>query len=73
MEFAAESFGRVVVMRDGEIVADGSPAGVLGADQAALLDSTGLIPPVAARIGGRLGLGPTPTLDALVAALDRRA
>jgi energy-coupling factor transport system ATP-binding protein len=72
MEFAAEHFGRVIVMRDGEIVADGSPAGVLGADQAALLDSTGLIPPIAARIGGRLGLGPTPTFAALVAALGRR-
>ena len=73
MEFAAEHFGRVIVMRGGEIVADGSPDGVLGADQAALLDSTGLIPPVAALIGGRLGLGSTPTLGALVAALGRRS
>jgi energy-coupling factor transport system ATP-binding protein len=71
MEFAAGHFGRVVVMRDGGIVADGSPADVLAADRAVLLASTGLVPPVAARVGARLGLGPTPTVGALLAALHR--
>jgi hypothetical protein len=33
------------------------------------LDSTFLEPPLAARIGARLGLGSTPTDDALLAAL----
>lgn len=70
MEFAAGHFGRVVVMRDGRIVADGSLADVLAADRAAMLASTGLVPPVAARVGGRLGLGSTPTLAALLAALN---
>ena len=32
MEFAAEHFGRVVVMREGEVVADGSPAEVFAPD-----------------------------------------
>jgi energy-coupling factor transport system ATP-binding protein len=71
MEFAAEHFDRVVVMRSGRIVADGAPAGVLGSANEALLDSTGLEPPVSARIGGRLGLGSTPTLDSLIGALAR--
>ena len=69
MEFAAEHFGRVVVMREGGVVADGSPAEVFAPDVADLIAATGLVPPVAARLGARLGLGPTPTLEALLAAL----
>jgi energy-coupling factor transport system ATP-binding protein len=69
MEFAAEHFERVVVMRDGAIVADGSPADILATGKTDLLNSTGLVPPVAARLGTRLGLGATPTLASLVAAL----
>lgn len=69
MEFVATHFERVVVMRQGEIVADGSPEEVFAPDRAALLASTGLLPPVAARLGGRLGLGSTPTLAALLGAL----
>lgn len=72
MEFAAEHFERVVVMRAGKIVADGSPAEVLAADRVELLASTGLVPPAAARLGARLGLGRTPTLAALIAALVER-
>ncbi len=73
MEFAAEHFERIVVMRAGEVILDGPPATVFAPEQAALLASTGLEPPIAARIGARLGLGSTPTLEALFRALRRRA
>ena len=72
MEFAAEHFSRVVVMRQGEVIADGAPAEVLDGRNAALLATTGLEPPIAARIGARLGLGSTPTATALVEALRLR-
>jgi energy-coupling factor transport system ATP-binding protein len=70
MEFAAENFGRIVVMRGGAVIADGSPADVLAVDQAALLASTGLVPTFAARTGARMGLGRTATAASFVAALD---
>jgi energy-coupling factor transport system ATP-binding protein len=69
MEFAARHFRRIVVMRAGQVVADGPPAGIFGPGGEALLGSTGLEPPVAARIGARLGLGSTPTEASLVATL----
>jgi energy-coupling factor transport system ATP-binding protein len=70
MEFAARHFGRIVVMRGGEIVADGSPAEVFAPDRAALLRTAGLEPPPAARIGAALGLGSTPTLEVVLARLS---
>jgi energy-coupling factor transporter ATP-binding protein EcfA2 len=69
MEFAARHFRRIVVMRAGRVVGDGPPETIFGPDGAERLASTGLEPPVAARIGARLGLGSTPTEEALVAAL----
>ena len=54
MEFAARHFGRVVVMRDGQLVLDGPPGEVFASDQTSLLASTGLVPPPAARIAARL-------------------
>lgn len=69
MRFVAESFERVVVMRDGRIVSDGSPAEVFAEPAWPILASTFLEPPLAARIGARLGLGSTPTDAALLAAL----
>ncbi len=72
MEFVAERFPRVVVMREGRIVDDGPPGLVFAPERAGLLASTGLVPPPAARIGARLGLGATPTEQALLAALRRR-
>ncbi len=71
MEFAATHFGRIVVMREGRIVADGPPRTVFAPNLADLLATTGLTPPPAARIGGRLGLASVP-LDAaeLVTLLD---
>jgi energy-coupling factor transport system ATP-binding protein len=69
MRFVAESFDRIVVMRDGRIVLDGAPSEVFAEPAWETLASTFLEPPLAARIGARLGLGPTPTDEALLAAL----
>ena len=69
MEFAARHFGRIVVMRAGEVVDDGAPLDIFSPERFALLASTGLEPPVAARLGARLGLGSTPTPEALLTAL----
>lgn len=68
MEFAAEHFGRTIVMRGGSAILDGPPAAVFAADQAALLATAGIAPPPAARIGSRLGFA-TPTQAALIKAL----
>jgi energy-coupling factor transport system ATP-binding protein len=72
MRFIAESFDRVVVMRTGSIVLDGSPAQVFDERNVATLASTWLEPPLAAIVGARLGLGSTPTETALVEALGGR-
>jgi energy-coupling factor transport system ATP-binding protein len=72
MRFVADGFERVVVMRDGRIVLDGSPADVFAEPAWPTLESTFLEPPLAARIGARLGLGPTPTDETLLAALRER-
>jgi energy-coupling factor transport system ATP-binding protein len=66
MRFVAETFERVVVMRSGRIVLDGPPAEVFGEANWDTLASTFLEPPLAARVGSRLGLGSTPTEAALV-------
>ena len=72
MEFAARHFTRIVVMRAGEVVADGPPAEVFVPANGALLASTGLTLPPATRIAARLGLD-VAVLDApgLLAALRR--
>ena len=69
MRFVAESFERVVVMRDGKVVLVGTPSEVFAAAAWETLASTFLEPPLPARIGARLGLGPTPTDAALLMAL----
>jgi len=69
MEFVASAFDRVVVMREGSILLDGAPATVFADDAWEALRSSYLEPPLAALIGSRLGLGATPTDDALLAAL----
>ncbi len=56
MEFAAVHFARIVVMRAGEIVADGPPGEVFGPGNRSLLASTGLTPPPAARIAALMGI-----------------
>lgn len=73
MRFVAESFERVIVMRAGRIILDGPPTSVFAAANADALASTFLEPPLAARLGERLGLGTTPTTEALLLALGTPA
>ena len=73
MQFVAEAFERVVVMRAGRVILDGSPSEVFAASHAEILRSTFLEPPLPALVGARLGLGSTPTDAALVAALAASA
>jgi energy-coupling factor transporter ATP-binding protein EcfA2 len=61
MRFVAESFERVVVMREGRVILDGTPAEVFAERSWPALGSTFLEPTLAARVGARLGLGSTPT------------
>ena len=72
MRFVAESFERVIVMRGGKVILDGSPASVFAADAFEALRSTFLEPPLAAIAGERLGLGSTPTDATLIDALGGR-
>ena len=72
MRFVAEAFERVVVMREGRIVLDGTPEEVFAEAAWPTLASTFLEPPLPARVGARLGLGSTPTDGALLAALGAR-
>lgn len=69
MRFVAETFERVVVMGGGQILLDGRPADVFGETAWPTLTSTYLEPPLAARVGVRLGLGATPTEASLIDAL----
>jgi energy-coupling factor transport system ATP-binding protein len=69
MRFVAESFERVVVMAGGRISLEGTPADVFAEPAWPALADTYLEPPLAARVGARLGLGSTPTETALVDAL----
>jgi energy-coupling factor transport system ATP-binding protein len=71
MRFVAASFARVVVMRAGRVVLDGTPVEVFAERNWETLASTYLEPPLAARVGASLGLGSTPTEEALVDAIAR--
>ncbi len=73
MRFVAETFERVIVMRAGRIVLDGTPQHVFGAEAWDALRSSYLEPPLAAWAGHRLGLGSTPTDGSLIEALRRTA
>ncbi len=70
MRFVAETFSRVIVLRSGRIILDGSPSEVFGAAAWDALRSTYLEPPLSARIGDRLGQGSTPTDASLIARLS---
>jgi energy-coupling factor transport system ATP-binding protein len=72
MRFVAESFRRVVVMRDGRVVLDGAPEVVFAEAAWGELRAAYLEPPLPAVAGARLGLGATPTEGSFVAALARR-
>jgi energy-coupling factor transport system ATP-binding protein len=69
MRFAAERFGRVVVMGAGQVRLQGTPEEVFAEPAWPTLASTLLEPPLAARIGASLGVGFTPTESGLVDAL----
>jgi energy-coupling factor transport system ATP-binding protein len=72
MRFVAESFARVVVMGGGRVLLDGMPTDVFAESAWPVLASTYLEPPYTARVGARLGLGPTPTEATLIEALSAR-
>ena len=72
MRFVAETFPRIVVMRQGRVILDGPPEAVFGSASWPALRSTYLEPPLAATLGERLGVGSTPTDAALVAALGSK-
>jgi len=69
MRFVAEQFDRVIVLRAGRVLLDGTPATVFAEPAWPDLASTYLEPPLPAVIGARVGLGSTPTDAALVDAL----
>jgi energy-coupling factor transport system ATP-binding protein len=69
MTFVAETFERVVVLREGRVILDGTPAEAFAAPSWEALASTYLVPPAAARAGAHLGVGSTPTDASLIAAL----
>ena len=69
--FVAEGFDRVAVMRDGSVILDEPVDRVFAERNWPILASTFLEPPLAARVGVHLGVGPTPTPAALVAALSQ--
>ena len=57
MRFVAEQFGRLVVMRAGTVVLDGTPAEVFAPESWETLGSTYLEPPLAAVVGRSAGPG----------------
>ena len=69
MRFVAETFERIVVMGQGRVLLDGTPAEVFAAPAWPTLATTNVEPPLAARMGARLGLGATPTEASLAGAL----
>jgi len=72
MSFVADDFDRIIVMSAGRVILDGAPEEVFAEEQWPLLASTFLEPPLAARVGARLGLGSTPADAALIRALADR-
>jgi energy-coupling factor transporter ATP-binding protein EcfA2 len=74
MEFAANHFDRVVIMRQGTVIADGLPSELLAVANQGLLGTTGLTPPPAARIAAALGFAVVPAnAMALVEMLTNRS
>ena len=73
MGFVAETFDRIVVLRGGTVVLDGTPTSVFAEPSWEALRSTYLEPPLPAVLGANLALGETPTDETLLAALSRSA
>ena len=72
LRFVAETMPRVVVLRGGRVLADGSPGEVFARSRWPDLRSTGLEPPEAAVIANRLGLGGVATEAELIGAMAAR-
>jgi energy-coupling factor transport system ATP-binding protein len=72
MSFVAETFPRLIVLRAGRVILDGTPDEVFAQTNWLTLASTYLDPPLPAREGVRLGLGSTPTEASLIAAVAGR-
>jgi energy-coupling factor transport system ATP-binding protein len=72
LRFVAHTFERVAVLDAGRLVRQGTPTEVFAEPAWPVLRAAGLEPPFAAILGARLGLGSTPTEDAVVAALAAR-
>ncbi len=72
MRFVAQTFDRIVVLDGGRITLEGTPAEVFSEAAWPTLRAAGIEPPPAAVTGARLGLGSTPTEDAVVDALSKR-
>lgn len=71
IDFCAAHFGRVAVMADGQVLADGPAADVLA--QTDLLASTNVEPPQLVRLAQALGLGRAPlTVEGFVEAIGSR-
>jgi energy-coupling factor transporter ATP-binding protein EcfA2 len=68
----AETFERVVVMGQGRVLLDGTPADVFSEPAWPTLAATNVEAPLAATVGARLGLGATPTEASLAGALSAR-
>jgi energy-coupling factor transport system ATP-binding protein len=71
MPFVAETFARVVVLREGRVALDGPPSEVFAAPSWPVLTSTFLKPPYAAVVADRLGLPGVVTDDGVIEALTR--
>jgi energy-coupling factor transport system ATP-binding protein len=69
MSFVAAEFERIIVMRRGQVILDGSPGSVFAETSWPILETTYLEAPLAALEGVRRGLGATPTPEALASAL----
>jgi energy-coupling factor transport system ATP-binding protein len=69
MGFVAQTFDRVIVLRAGNVILDGTPAVVFSQASWDGLRSTYLEPPLPAIVGSRLGVDATPTDGELLAAL----
>ena len=72
LRFVAETVARVVVLDGGRVALDGRPEEAFGEAAWPVLADADLEPPVAARLGARLGFGATPTEAALLAAAAAR-
>ena len=72
LRFVARTFERVAVLDAGRITLQGSPSDVFAEAVWPTLRTARLEPPPAAVTGARLGLGSTPTEEAVVAALRSR-